>query len=338
MNSQLTDSQRRPIRYIRVSVTDRCNLRCRYCTPSTDFVSLRHNQVLTYEEIERVAAILAPYGVASVRLTGGEPLVRKHLHRLVSSLAAIPGIDDLSLTTNGILLADQAQALKEAGLSRVNVSLDTLRPERFQWITDPTKQRGSDDLASVMRGLEEAQRVGLTPVKVNVVLMRGFNDDELEDFLDLAGDKDLEVRFIEFMPMGPNGFWSKDLVVTADEVIDRMKQSYPALKYLGKSKGSGPAVLYHIPGHRGTIGFITPISSHFCVQCNRVRLTADGKLRTCLFSDAETDLMPLLRSEASDEEILETVMEALMKKPHGHEISTKGAASACIRTMSHIGG
>lgn len=334
----LTDNDNRPIRYLRISVTDRCNLRCRYCTPSADFVSLLHDQVLSYEEIQRMAAILAPCGVSSVRLTGGEPLVRKHLHRLVRSLAAIPGIDDLSLTTNGLLLADHARELKDAGLSRVNVSLDTLRQDRFRWITDPAGRRKGEDLSAVLKGLEEAESAGLAPVKINVVLIRGFNDDELEGFVELTRTRELEIRFIEFMPMGPNGFWDRDRVVMAEEVIKRLQKDYPGFERLGRSKGSGPAVLYRIPGHSGAIGFITPISSHFCVHCNRVRLTADGKLRTCLYSDAETDLIPLLRGGASDRHILKAVADALTRKPHGHEIATKGVGSVCARTMNHIGG
>jgi cyclic pyranopterin phosphate synthase len=334
----LTDGNNRPIRYIRVSVTDRCNLRCRYCTPSADFVSLLHSQVLSYEEMERVIRILAPHGINSVRLTGGEPLVRKHLQRLVRGLSSIPGVDDLSLTTNGLLLEKTADELKRSGLSRVNVSMDTLKEDRFQWITDPQGIRQSEDLSCVMDGLREAYRVGLTPVKINVVLMKGFNDDELEQFVELTRENDFEVRFIEFMPMGPNGFWNEDRVIPADEAIIRLRRQYSELEPLGRGKGSGPATRYRIPGHTGTIGFITPISSHFCVQCNRIRLTADGKLRTCLFSDQEIDLIPLLRGNAGDEEIFDVIRAAVQEKPHGHEIATKGSSVSCVRTMSHIGG
>lgn len=338
MAHQLIDGNNRPIRYMRVSVTDRCNLRCRYCTPSADFVSLLHSQVLSYEEIERIVRILAPHGVNSVRLTGGEPLVRKHLQRLVHSVSSIPGVDDLSLTTNGLLLEQQAEDLKKSGLSRVNVSIDTLKEDRFQWITDPQGMRQSDDLSSVMAGLMEACRVGLTPVKINVVLMKGFNDDELEQFAELTRDNDFEVRFIEFMPMGPNGFWNEDRVMLADEAKTRLRRYYPELDPLGRGEGSGPATRYRIPGHTGIIGFITPISSHFCVQCNRIRLTADGKLRTCLFSDQETDLIPLLRGNSGDNEIFEAIRAAVREKPRGQEISTKGASASCARIMSHIGG
>lgn len=338
MSQQLIDGQGRPVRYIRVSVTDRCNLRCRYCTPSAEFVSILHSQVLSYEEIDRVIRVLAPHGVTSVRLTGGEPLVRKHLERLVASLSSVPGIEDLSLTTNGILLAQAAGDLRKAGLSRVNVSIDTLREDRFRWITDPGGKRDTGDLSSVMAGLREAGRVGLNPVKINVVLMRGFNDDELEQFADLTRENDYEVRFIEFMPTGLNGHWNEDRVMPAGEAIDRLREYHLDIEPLGRGKGSGPATRYRIPGHLGSIGFITPISSHFCTQCNRIRLTADGKLRTCLFSDREIDLIPLLRGSTGDEELFETIRAAIQEKPHGHEISTRGASASCARIMSHIGG
>ena len=336
--SGLFDNDNRRIRYLRISVTDRCNLRCRYCIPSSDFVCLLHSQVLTYEEIVRTARILAPYGVNSLRLTGGEPLVRKGLSHLVSSLASIPGIEDLSLTTNGILLKENAEPLRNAGLSRVNVSLDTLKPEKFRWITDPQASGPSDNLTAVMDGLEAAHRAGLRPVKVNVVLMKGFNDDELEDFAGLTLDRDWEVRFIELMPMGPNGFWDRDKVITTAEIASRLRRSFSGLEPLDRGKGSGPATRFRIAGHRGTVGFISPVSSHFCAVCNRLRLTADGKLRTCLFSDHETDIVPLLRGSATDGEILKTIRDAIRKKPHGHGITSDSIPSVCARTMSHIGG
>jgi len=328
----------RPIHYMRVSVTDRCNLRCRYCTPCAEFASLLHGQVIRYEEIERLVRLLSPRGVNSVRITGGEPLVRKHLSRLITALDSIPDINDISLTTNGLLLAQSAGDLSGAGLKRVNVSLDTLDPQRFSWITNAPEDQADGGLSAVLEGLREAGRVGLDPIKVNVVLMRDFNDDELNDFTRLAEDNDYEVRFIEFMPVGPNGYWGKDKVVTATEAMARIETVHGKLESLGRGKGSGPARRYRIPGHRGTIGFITPISSHFCVQCNRIRLTADGKLRTCLFSDSETDLLPYLRDGATDEEILAVIDGAVMEKPQGHEISEKEIAKTCARTMSHIGG
>ena len=334
---QLTDSQGRPIRYMRVSVTDRCNLRCRYCAPSEGFVSLSHEQIISYEEIERIASILAPLGVSSIRITGGEPLVRKHLDRLVRGLAATPGVNDISLTTNGYMLGKFAGPLKEAGLDRVNISLDTMRDDRFVWITSPNGEGGDGGFARVMRGIGEAERAGLTPIKINAVLMRGFNDDELEDFAALTKDRDYEVRFIEFMPMSPEGFWGPEKVVPADEAIGRLETIHGQLARLGRCQGSGPAVCYQVPGYRGRIGFITPVSQHFCVECNRIRITADGKIRTCLFSDNETDLLEPLRSGASDEELLTVIQDALNRKPEGHMMGG-GGRKGCGRTMSHIGG
>ncbi len=338
MSKQLTDSRNRPIRYMRVSVTDRCNLRCRYCAPSAGFVSLNHNEIISYEEICRLAEILAPRGVSSVRITGGEPLVRKHLDALIASLARIPGITDLSLTTNGLLLGEMAPDLKRAGLSRVNVSLDTLRDDRFQWIADPNGHGHGGGVRAVLDGLEKAREAGLSPIKVNVVLMRGINDDELEAFAELARDQDYEVRFIEFMPMSPDGFWGPGKVMNAAEAIARLETVHGSLQRLGKGKGSGPAVRYRIPGHTGTVGFITPISKHFCVNCNRIRITADGHLRTCLFSDNETNLLAPLRSGASDDQILALIEKALTEKPEGHGMAGGGVIKACARTMSHIGG
>ncbi|UCG39706.1 MAG: GTP 3',8-cyclase MoaA [bacterium] len=323
---------------MRVSVTDRCNLRCRYCTPTARFVSLSHTEIITYEEIERLARILAPRGVSSIRITGGEPLVRRHLDRLIRSLCRIPGLRDISLTTNGVLLAPLARPLRRAGLSRVNVSLDSLRADRFSWITDPSGRNGSVGPDAILRGLEEARLAGMDPIKINVVLMRGFNDDELEVFAALTRDREYEVRFIEFMPLSPQGFWGKEKVVAAAEVISRLQALNGTLEPLGRGKGSGPAVRYRIPGHSGTLGFITPISEHFCVHCNRIRVTADGKLRTCLFSDRETDLIQPLRSGASDTEIFRLIEAALKEKPDGHGIEEGGTIRTCARTMSHIGG
>ncbi|MFV1957357.1 MAG: GTP 3',8-cyclase MoaA [bacterium] len=336
--NELSDSQGRAVRYIRVSVTDRCNLRCLYCIPSADFISLGHDRILSYEEIERIVTIFAPRGVTSVRITGGEPLVRKHLERLVTSLSEIPEIKDISVTTNGILLGKFARNLKSAGLSRVNISLDTLRPERFEWITNQSAVTERASLDDVLEGLRASREAGLDPVKINVVLMRGFNDDELMDFVALTEENEFEVRFIEFMPMGHNGFWSADRVITADEIISRLRSSIDGLESLGKGRGAGPAQRYRIPDHRGTLGFITPISSEFCVECNRIRLTSDGHVRTCLFSDVETDLLAMMRNGCTDDQIVAAVEKALKSKPDGHNISKTGHQSKCARTMSHIGG
>jgi cyclic pyranopterin phosphate synthase len=338
IENQLTDGNGRPVRYMRVSVTDRCNLRCRYCVPSDEFVPLPYDQIISYEEIEHIAGILAPKGVTSIRITGGEPLVRRHLERLISSLSRISGINDISLTTNGILLSEMAGPLKRAGLSRVNVSLDTLREDRFSWITSRDENGIRMGPHRVMEGLIAAQSAGLSPVKINVVFMRGFNDDELEQFAALTSEQDFEVRFIEFMPMSPAGFWGPEKVIPAADAIARLEAVHGPLTFLGQCNGSGPAVCYKIPGYKGTVGFISPVSNHFCVDCNRIRITSDGKLRTCLFSDTETDLLEPLRSGASDTEILAIIQDALNQKPRGHGMVRGEELRGCVRTMSHIGG
>ncbi len=340
----LVDNHGRAVRYLRVSVTDRCNLRCRYCMPLEGVSPFGHASMLSYEEIVRVVRLLAGHGVRSVRLTGGEPLVRKHLANLVRDLASVPGVDDLALTTNGLLLERIAGELKEAGLARVNVSLDTLRPDRFAWITRLGEMGREGDegagIATVLAGLTAARRVGLTPVKINAVVMRGFNDDELLDFARLAEREDNEVRFIEFMPMGHEGFWADERVVTADEMRERLSRALPALEPIPRGMGAGPARRFRVPGFAGVIGFITPLSSHFCSECNRLRLTADGKLRACLFSDAEVDLLPLLRGSASDDEILDAARKAVAEKQerHGRTVGKGEAPRWCRRTMPLIGG
>ena len=334
----LCDSLGRQIRYLRVSVTDRCNLRCRYCAPSAKFVSLAHGDIISYEEITRLVRILAPEGIESVRITGGEPLVRKNPERLIRSLSMIPGIRDIGLTTNGVFLEKAAEPLARAGLSRVNVSLDSLIPERFSWITRSGSQTGNDGPQAILRGVEAARRAGMHPVKINVVLMRRFNDDELHRFADLTRDYDYEVRFIEFMPLSPKGVWGKESVVPTADVISGLESANGPLIPMDRGKGSGPAVRYRVPGYTGTLGFISPVSDHFCDRCNRIRLTADGKLLPCLFSDIETDLLDPMRSGASDREILSLIESALQEKPSGYNITDGDSKRVCTRAMSHIGG
>jgi len=299
---------------------------------------MSHDQIISYEEIERLVSLLAPGGVSSIRITGGEPLVRKHLDRLVAVLSRTPGVRDISMTTNGYLLEQLAAPLKEAGLSRVNISLDTMRDDRFTWITGVSGKESREGVRQVMNGIEEADRIGLSPVKINVVLIRGFNDDELEPFASLTADRNYEVRFIEFMPLSPEGFWESGKVITAAEAIGRLETVHGPLIPLGKGPGSGPAIRYRIPGHQGTLGFITPVSRHFCVDCNRIRVTADGRIRTCLFSDRETDILGALRSGATDDQVLALIGEALRIKPEGHLLANGESYRGCARTMSHIGG
>jgi cyclic pyranopterin phosphate synthase len=321
----LSDSFQRPVNYLRISVTDRCNLRCTYCMPAEGVQSLSHEDILTYEEIRVVAEAAAVLGVTKLRLTGGEPLVRAQLTSLVSMIAHIPGIDDVSLTTNGVLLEQHARELKEAGLRRVNVSLDSLRDDRFRQIT----RIGSID--GVHRGIEAARRAGLAPVKTNTVVIRGTNDDELLDFARLAMDGEWHVRFIEYMPFA-NTSNNGRLVPVAEmrqriEVLGKLEASH--------SGGGGPAKYFRLPGASGTIGFISPVSEHFCGECNRLRLTADGRLRPCLFSDEEIDLRGPLRRGATVDEVKRMIKGAVSSKPGGHRL-TKGVT--CNRLMAQIGG
>ena len=335
----LVDSFGRSIDYLRISVTDRCNLRCIYCMPSEGVPHISHSEILSYEEIRAVVRAAAQLGIRRVRLTGGEPLVRADFPELVKMLSRIEGITELSLTTNGALLKDYAHALKQAGLSRVNVSLDTLRADRFR---DITRQ---GELEDVLAGIEAAQEAGLHPIKINTVVMRGINDDEILDFARLTITEGWHVRFIELMPFvtdnPPEGHSSgrkansRSQFMSADEVkerLDTLGELNPCLPITG----NGPAKYLRFPKAGGTIGFITPVSQHFCFNCNRLRLTAEGKLRPCLLSDSEIDLRQPLRGGASPEKLKQIITEAIQKKPKEHKLS-RGHTSR-KRLMSQVGG
>ncbi|MFC1924952.1 GTP 3',8-cyclase MoaA [Chloroflexota bacterium] len=325
--SGISDSFQRPINYLRISVTDRCNLRCFYCIPPEGVVLAPHSDILTYEEIASVTRIAAEIGISKVRITGGEPLVRLGLVNLIRMLSKIKGIDDLSLTTNGILLGGQAAELKEAGLNRVNISLDTLKRDRYKDIT------GFDKLPEVLRGIEEAHKAKLDPVKINVVVIRGVNNDELLDFALLSVKDGWHVRFIELMPFINRG--KEQDFVSADEMWARLT-SLGELEPCSLPVGEGPARYYRFPESKGSIGFITPVSEHFCFNCNRLRLTADGRLLPCLLSDEEVDLRPILRKGAPPQEIKRLIFEAIALKPEGHYI-TQGFISQG-RLMTQMGG
>ena len=323
----LTDSYGRQITYLRVSVTDRCNFRCRYCMPA-DGVSpqLRHADVLSYEESLRLIGRFVVLGINKVRITGGEPLIRKGLAGFVSRLSRISGIEDLSLTTHGALLAEQAAELKRAGLQRVNVSLDTLDPEKFRYITR------IGDFAQVRKGLDAALEIGLVPLKINVVAIRGFNDEELAGIAALTVDKPVEVRFIELMPLGCASRLEGGTPLGAAEIIEKIEAVHGKLELEGF--GSGPARTYRIAGACGRIGIIDPLSgTGFCARCNRLRLTAAGKLRPCLFSDESVDLLGPLRNGADDEALDELIREAVSRKPACHADSR-----SCKTVMNSIGG
>ena len=325
--TKLSDSFQRPVNYLRISVTDRCNLRCVYCMPPEGIPLMAHEEILSYEEIYVVAQAAAELGIIKVRLTGGEPLVRARLPHLVAMLAQIQGIDDISLTTNAELLERYADELKGAGLRRVNVSLDSLRSDRFRSITRIGK------LENVLRGIEAARSAGLGPVKTNTVVIRGTNDDEVLDFARLTIEGDWHVRFIEYMPFANGDERTDNLLVPVAELKGRIET-------LGKleptyDSGGGPAKYFRLPGAKGTVGFISPVSEHFCQGCNRLRLTADGKLRPCLFSDNEIDLREPLRHGANADDVKDLIREAAACKPEGHRLKT---GVVCERFMAQIGG
>ena len=324
------DSFARPINYLRISVTDRCNLRCVYCMPPQGIELRSHDEILTFEEIARLVEAAATVGIVKIRLTGGEPLVRLGLPDLVQMIAAVPGIDDISMTTNGTLLARYADALAAAGLNRVNVSLDTLHPERFRQIT----RRGT--LANVWGGIEAAQQAGLRPIKLNNVVIRGMNEDEVTDFARMTLKSPWHVRFIEVMPLGANAAWAGDGYVPMTEVRARIEAAFGPLEPVGGPPGNGPARYYRTPGAVGTLGFITPVSEHFCFSCNRLRLTADGMLRPCLLSDAEIDLRTPLRAGAAEEELASLLLSGIMDKPERHHLAQGKVPSE--RVMAEIGG
>jgi GTP 3',8-cyclase len=326
----LIDGHGRRISDLRVSVTDRCNFRCQYCMPAEGLPWLERSQVLSFEEIERLVRVMASIGVTDLRLTGGEPLVRRDFPRLVSMLATVPGIEDLSLTTNGYLLERDADALVAAGISRVNVSIDSLQRDRFFQLTR------RDSLPQVLRGLEAiGSHETVRPIKVNAVALRGFTEEEALPFAEFARTTSYQVRFIEFMPLDGDHAWSRDQVLTGEEIraiIDRVHPLEEAPR-----EPHATARVFRFADGRGEIGFINPVSEPFCGDCNRIRLTADGKLRTCLFSLHETDLRAPLRSGASDGELETVIRNAVWRKELKHHVGEPGFRQP-PRTMSAIGG
>jgi GTP 3',8-cyclase len=326
----LVDSWGREIRSVRVSVTDKCNFRCRYCMPAEGLEWLPQSEVLSFEEIERLVRLLAAMGVDEVRLTGGEPLVRRDLPVLVEKLARIHGVRDLSLTTNGVLLDRLAGPLVAAGLRRINVSLDSLSHVRFAEITR------RDALDRVLAGLAEAERYPeLRPIKVNCVAVRGFTEAEVPALAELARRKPYVVRFIEFMPLDADEAWREDDVLTGGEIRALIEERWPLVEV--PAKASSTARRFRFADGAGEIGFVNPVSEPFCSACDRIRLTADGKLRTCLFSRREWDLKEPLRSGASDPELVALLRKAVAHKELKHRINETGFVRAS-RSMSQIGG
>lgn len=298
MNAHMSpvDTLHRPMRDLRISVTDRCNLRCAYCMPFDQYTWLERQEALSFEEIERLARIFISLGVQKIQLTGGEPLLRKDLHRLVARLSKLEGVRDFSLTTNGVLLAGHAANLREAGLKRINVSVDTLQADRFRRIT----KRGNLD--EVLAGLFAAKRAGMSPIKINAVVIRGTNEDEILDLVSFARANGFEMRFIEYMDAGNANAWSPGRTVTKSEILETVNSRFP-VREIGRAHGSAPAVNYEFVDGGGEIGIIGSVTEPFCSSCTRVRLTADGKLVTCLFAESGFDLKSVLRSGAADEDL-----------------------------------
>ncbi len=326
----LRDGHGRLIGDLRVSVTDRCNFRCQYCMPAAGVPWIEHSEILRFEEITRIVALLGTLGVHHVRLTGGEPLVRRDFPTLATMLAALDDVHELSLTTNGYLLERDAAALVDAGVDRFNVSIDSLQRDRFYELTR------RDALPQVLRGLETLASLPLAhPIKINAVAIRGFTEEEVIPFARLAREEGYEVRFIEFMPLDADHGWSAEQVLTGAETLEAINAVYP-LEPLPRD-GSATARVYRFADGRGRIGFINPVSEPFCFDCNRIRLTADGRLRTCLFSLRETDLRGPLRGGADDAELERIVREAVWRKELKHAIGEPGFVQP-ERTMSAIGG
>lgn len=329
--NQLVDSLGRVHTNLRISVTDRCNIRCFYCMPNENIQFRPRDQILTFEEIERFARIAARLGVNKLRLTGGEPLVRSGLEMLIRKLVALPGITDVAMTTNGLLLADQAESLQRAGLHRLNISLDGLREETFERIA---RRKG---LHRVLEGIEAAQRVGFKKIRLNAVAIRGITEDEIVPLGDFARRQKLELRFIEFMPLDAEGNWETDQVLSGDVIREHLEAAFGELVPASRPDPSQPAVDYQFADGRGRIGFINPVSQPFCGACNRLRITAEGQIRNCLFSLQEWDARALLRSDASDEQISRQLIECVQAKKPGHGIDSADFVKP-DRAMYQIGG
>jgi cyclic pyranopterin phosphate synthase len=324
-----TDHYERKIDYLRLSVTDRCNLRCTYCMPPGGVPKLTHTDVLRYEEILRLARIAVDMGISKIRITGGEPLLRKDILYLCEKIASIPGVKSLSMTTNGVLLSRFAKDLLNAGLQRINISLDTLEPEKFAAITR------HDYFHEVWQSILTAHEVGLSPIKLNAVVMQGVNDDEIEDLARLTFQYPFHVRFIEFMPFLADEHSNRFL--SSDEILERLKRMGPLVP-TKIPDSNGPASHYRFAEAKGMIGIISPISHHFCPTCNRLRLTSDGKLRTCLFATEETDLKPMLRNGSLDSDIANVIRNAIEHKPEKHALDSAVFRKCINRSMSSIGG
>ncbi len=320
----MADRFQRKINYMRISITDLCNMRCLYCMPEKGIQKKPHTAFLSYEELVSIVKASVPLGIDKLRITGGEPLVRKGILGFIQSLGEIDGIREITMTTNGSLLGDMAEPLKNAGITRFNISIDSLQEDRYREIT-----RGGE-LKDVLRGIDKALELDMKPVKLNAVVIGGYNEEELEDFANLTYDQPIDVRFIELMPVGEASQWAKSRFISNDTIKKRLGLLHP----LKGAQGS-PAKYYQLPGAKGKIGFINPISDHFCSECNRIRLTSDGKLKPCLHSNEEIDLLPILRDHP--EKIGEIVAAAIDAKPERHLLNQENAICTS-RNMCQIGG
>lgn len=326
----IVDGFNRRIEYLRVSITDRCNLRCKYCMPPSGLRLGMHEDILSYEEILRVVRVAAAMGVKKVRITGGEPLLRRNVLQLIRAIKAVPGINDLSLTTNGVLLKTMAGALWKAGLRRINVSLDTLNPLKFRKIA------GRDHHRNIWEGIAQAEHVGFSPIRLNTVVMRGVNDDELDHFARLAMNRPYAVRFIEYMPVGSLVPWDRSKFMSGAEIKERLEAFGPLIP-VPRSNFDGPSERFRFQYGKGEIGLIGAVSKHFCHTCNRLRLTSDGKLRPCLLADDEVDVKTALRGDCSDGELRRLILGAVARKMETSRLAT-GNIHQSGRSMSGIGG
>jgi GTP 3',8-cyclase len=330
----MLDKFDREINYLRVSITDRCNLHCVYCRPKEGVSLQGHEDILRYEEIIRVVSLAVKMGLIKVRVTGGEPLVRRGFVEFIAALKKIDGLQDISLTTNGILLEEYAQKIFDAGINRINISLDSLNKDKYFKITN------GGNLDAVLRGIACAEEAGFSPIKINTVLIKGFNDNEALDFARLAAEKPFQIRFIELMPMGKINLDYIGEYMPASQLFEKISQSYELEPLKNKRKISdGPARIFKIKKGCGEIGFINPVSAHFCSTCNRLRLTSDGKLRACLLKEAEVDLKRALKENCSEAELEKLIWDAVLLKPKEHEVAcTDNSLKKCSRIMSEIGG
>lgn len=329
-NDIFIDKSNRIINYLRISVTDRCNLRCKYCMPEEGIPFQPHSEILTYEEFLRIVELAVKKGIRKIRVTGGEPFVRKGVVGFIKKLYEIDQIEEVSITTNGVLLSKYAEGIRRNGIGRINISLDSLRPERFHEIT------GRDYYNQVWEGIEKANQLGFSPIKINVVAMRGINDDEILDFARLTIARPFHIRFIEFMPIGEQNGWSSDKFLSVEEIQNKINSLGQLIPVAGGPM-DGPASRFRLVDGKGEVGFIGAISHQFCDRCNRLRLTANGSLRSCLFSDEEVDIKTPIREGKDDAHILDLMQKAILTKPKGHCL-LKPEPRKCVRPMSSIGG